>query len=557
MVQEISHSGLGTFRRVTGPDKRTVDLRAEAQVRIWSDRWAKKTQSEQKAAELQARRFRLGDQANQATARTEEAKKDVHKLENILADGMAPSPITDPWALLVDRAPFPRPEPIKPARTLPPPEPLATDPRYQPTLIIIDKLFRSRGAAKISAARALFEADRRSWLDVVRQLVANDERKAGEFDVARSAWHQDFDDFVAEQEGANSHISEMRRRYLGGEADAVEQFCEIVVTNLDLPECFPGEAEFGFEESAGRLIVELRLPAPADLPTLREVRFVKSRQEFSETHSSPTQQRRFYDDVIYKAALRILHELFRADHQEHLKVITLNGFVKAIDPATGQIVERCILSLQVQRAEFTKLNLAAVDPKACFRQLKGIGSSTFAEITPIRPILRLNREDRRFVEAHEVADGLDPRVNLAAMDWEEFEYLIRELFDQEFSRPGAEVKITRASRDAGVDAVAFDPDPIRGGKIVIQAKRYTRTVDLSAVRDLYGTVVNEGANKGILVTTADYGPDAYEFVKDKPLTLLNGAELLYLMEKHGHPAMIDLKAARAAQATSKRIDSGN
>ena len=81
--------------------------------------------------------------------------------------------------------------------------------------------------------------------------------------------------------------------------------------------------------------------------------------------------------------------------------------------------------------------------------------------------------------------------------------------EQEFSSGGGEVKVTQASRDGGVDAVAFDPDPIRGGKIVIQAKRYTNTVGVAAVRDLYGTVLNEGATKGILVTTSDYGPDAY------------------------------------------------
>ena len=39
--------------------------------------------------------------------------------------------------------------------------------------------------------------------------------------------------------------------------------------------------------------------------------------------------------------------------------------------------------------------------------------------------------------------------------------------------------------------------------------------------------MNEGASKGILVTTPDYGPDAYEFAKDKPLVLMNGANLLY------------------------------
>jgi restriction system protein len=55
----------------------------------------------------------------------------------------------------------------------------------------------------------------------------------------------------------------------------------------------------------------------------------------------------------------------------------------------------------------------------------------------------------------------------------------------------------RAGGDGGVDAVVFDPDPIRGGKIVIQAKRWTNTVGVAAVRDLYGTVMNEGANKGI------------------------------------------------------------
>ena len=130
------------------------------------------------------------------------------------------------------------------------------------------------------------------------------------------------------------------------------------------------------------------------------------------------------------------------------------------------------------------------------------------------------------------------------MDWEDFENLIREIFQEEFSQGGGEVKITQASRDGGVDAVAFDPDPIRGGKIVIQAKRYTNTVGVSAVRDLYGTLMNEGATKGILVTTSDYGPDAYDFAKGKPLTLLNGGNLLHLLEKHGHKARIDIREAK-------------
>src|ERR1019366_5950464 len=204
----------------------------------------------------------------------------------------------------------------------------------------------------------------------------------------------------------------------------------------------------------------------------------------------------------------------------------------------------CILSIQVSKPEFMAVNLSQVEPKACFKKFKGISATKLTELTPIRPVLQLNKEDHRFISSYEVADALDASSNLAAMDWQDFENLIREIFEKEFSQNGGEVKITQASRDGGVDAVAFDPDPIRGGKIVIQAKRYTNTVSVSAVRDLYGTLMNEGANKGILVTTATYGPDSYEFANGKPITLLDGGNLLSLLEKHGHRARIDLAEAK-------------
>ena len=64
------------------------------------------------------------------------------------------------------------------------------------------------------------------------------------------------------------------------------------------------------------------------------------------------------------------------------------------------------------------------------------------------------------------------------------------------------------------------------------------------MRDLYGTVINEGANKGILVTTSNYGRESYEFAKYKPLILLNGANLLKLLNKHGYALRIDIQEAR-------------
>ncbi|CAE6857459.1 hypothetical protein R75461_07794 [Paraburkholderia nemoris] len=55
---------------------------------------------------------------------------------------------------------------------------------------------------------------------------------------------------------------------------------------------------------------------------------------------------------------------------------------------------------------------------------------------------------------------------------------------------------------------------------------------MSAVRDLFGTMQNEGASKGILVTTSGYGKAAFEFANGKPIELLGGSNLLYLLEEH-------------------------
>src|SRR3989442_8878364 len=136
--------------------------------------------------------------------------------------------------------------------------------------------------------------------------------------------------------------------------------------------------------------------------------------------------------------------------------------------------------------------------------------------------------DPRFIEETDVLSGLDQRPNLMELTPSEFESLISNLFE----KMGLETRMTQASRDGGVDCVAYDPRPIFGGKVVIQAKRYKHTVGVSAVRDLFGTLQNEGASKGILVTTSGYGRASFEFAEGKPLELLSGSHLLYLLSEH-------------------------
>ena len=249
-----------------------------------------------------------------------------------------------------------------------------------------------------------------------------------------------------------------------------------------------------------------------------------------------------YETRLYRLCLRTVWVAFEKDFNHCLSAVFYNGYVTDYSKTTGQLERRLIMSLLARRDQFENIDIDHVDPKACFKALKGVSAARLIDIVPVTPILVLNKDDHRFIENKDVI--VNEGTNLASMPWEDFEQLVRDLFETEFSKNGGEVRVTQASRDGGVDAVVFDPDPLRGGKIVIQAKRYTNTVPVSAVRDLYGTVINEGANTGILITTSDYGPDSYEFAKDKPLKLLNGGHLLGLMEKNGRQAYIDLKEAK-------------
>ena len=254
--------------------------------------------------------------------------------------------------------------------------------------------------------------------------------------------------------------------------------------------------------------------------------------------------KKIYDSLIYQIIFSIVNGIFTFDTIGAIQTLTINGYIKTIDRSVGQEKTICICSLQINRSEFNGLNLSLIDAKECFKKLKGVSATSLRKYTPVPPIANFNKNDKRFVDGHSVVDNIDLGTNLASMDWLDFENLIRELFEWKFNKNGGECKITQASRDGGVDAVAFDPDPILGGKIIIQAKRYTNTVGVSAVRDLYGTLINEGASKGILITTSDYGSDAYKFAKGKPITLLNGNNLLHLLNEMGTKAYIDIKEAK-------------
>ena len=398
------------------------------------------------------------------------------------------------------------------------------------------KLLPGSGRRYEEALKAAQEA----FATAMAEHLAKESLRKAALEKAKLSYERQKAIFLEKARKRNAEVDDFEKSYLAGEAEAIVAYNDMVLERSEYPDGFPEEFAVAFTPGSKELVIDRELPLPSIVPTAVELKYNKSKDSFDEKPRKAAEIRDIYEDLIASIALRTVHEVFEADHHGAIESVTFSGFVNAVDPSTGKDIKPYLISLRTTRDKFLDLDLGRVDKKACLRNLGAKVSPRPAEILAIKPIVEFNMLDRRFVDQLDMLGELESRPNLMDLSPTEFENLVSNLF----GKLGLETRLTRSSRDGGVDVVAFDSRPVLGGKVIIQAKRYRDTVGVSAVRDLYGTMMNEGANKGILVTTSGYGPDAFNFAKDKPIELIAGGVLLYLLDQIGIQAKILLPKDR-------------
>ena len=105
----------------------------------------------------------------------------------------------------------------------------------------------------------------------------------------------------------------------------------------------------------------------------------------------------------------------------------------------------------------------------------------------------------------------------------EFEKLVANLFKAN----GHQAQVLGGSADHGVDVVVLSNE---NEKWIIQCKRYNGSVGEPVVRDLYGAMGHEGAQRAYLVTTGSFTTQAKEWAVGKPIVLYDGLTLVRLIK---------------------------
>jgi restriction system protein len=206
------------------------------------------------------------------------------------------------------------------------------------------------------------------------------------------------------------------------------------------------------------------------VPAANNVVFVDHknvRGESKEISLSAKQQQHWYEYLIYSMLVKAVYDISFEGPFELYETMAANVTTLFKSPKTGFDAEATIASVVVPRAEARSIDPSHINPIETFRVWKGVAAKVLSEMIPVQPTVVFDKNDARLIHGRDVLSEMSETQNLAVMDWEDFEHLVRQLFELEFKSTGADVRVTRSSRDRGVDAIVFDPDPIRGGKVII------------------------------------------------------------------------------------------
>ncbi|MEN8098382.1 MAG: restriction endonuclease, partial [Chloroflexota bacterium] len=113
---------------------------------------------------------------------------------------------------------------------------------------------------------------------------------------------------------------------------------------------------------------------------------------------------------------------------------------------------------------------------------------------------------------------------LQALDPTQFEEHVAHFF----RRKGFKVHRRGRTGDHGVDLEVYSPNQKMG---IVQCKRYRSTVGEGIIRELFGSLVHEGASHAYLVTPSNISDAARNWAESKPITLVDGTDLIKLTQE--------------------------
>jgi restriction system protein len=341
--------------------------------------------AQQKAAEREAKRLHEESQLAEVASLNAQLVETYDEIDSILSATLAVDDFVDLEQLRVvaEHPPFAHTDlevpTSPPTRIAAPPEPVIVEPEPPKGL---GGMFagKRKHAEAVAAVRAAFAVTHQAWQTVAagvpaRQLQQVQERDGAEqqrlaqLEQARSEYRCECDEREAQAAATNQALDELISGVRTGLDTAVQEYVGIVLGNSVYPEALCVAHDFQFDSELKELVLTVLVSSPAGLPSEKEYRFVKAKDEIVATALPKKDLKDRYGNAVYQVALRTLHEVFEADRMGHINTIALTVVTEAIDPATGLNKQTRLVAVGAERRSFAKFDLSNIVPFATLQHL--------------------------------------------------------------------------------------------------------------------------------------------------------------------------------------------
>jgi restriction system protein len=186
----------------------------------------------------------------------------------------------------------------------------------------------------------------------------------------------------ADATARNEELAKLINDFAFDVGPAIEEYVGIALSYSVYPETFPVEHDYQFDLGSRELTLSVSVPPPADMPSVKEWRYVKAKDEIVSSVLPTTAQKNRYASAVAQVAVRSLHEVFEADRGGKIHTIALTVGSEAIDPATGLSGLVPFVVVAAGREQFLQFDLSNVVPNATLEHLGAAISKSPFDLAP-------------------------------------------------------------------------------------------------------------------------------------------------------------------------------
>ena len=210
---------------------------------------------------------------------------------------------------------------------------------YRPRLNFIDIVFGQKDK-KIKNSQLKYKQALTIWNshlleiqkknDIIKQENNNN---LNEYKKVLEIWEKEKLQFNEKREHENELINSLSELKSTSKKQLIERFYNYVFKDLKIKDFYAPKLKL--EYNNGILLIEIDLPNIEDIPNLKEVKYIQSKQELKTTFISNKNQVENYNILIYSICLFLFKVGLDNNKNNLLNSIAVNGFIESRNKATG------------------------------------------------------------------------------------------------------------------------------------------------------------------------------------------------------------------------------